>query len=68
MDESISKPVARGVVVYVEPQMNYGYVHASGYGRVLITHNFKLELMELGNWLSVAVKPNTGPFLVSNLL
>lgn len=65
MDEGTVKPVAKGVVVRVDLGMNYGIIHASGYGRVLISRNFDKDLVQLSNWLSVEIEPNTGPVLVS---
>ncbi|VBB30141.1 unnamed protein product [Acanthocheilonema viteae] len=63
MDERTLKPIALGVVVRVDPEMNYGIIHASGYGRVLISRNFDKDLVQLSNWLSVEIEPNTGPVL-----
>uniref|UniRef100_A0A915PEG6 Uncharacterized protein n=1 Tax=Setaria digitata TaxID=48799 RepID=A0A915PEG6_9BILA len=58
-----AKPVAMGVVVSVDLRLKYGIIHASGYGRVLVSHNFDSELVQLSNWLSVEVEPNVGPIL-----
>ncbi|CAG9535744.1 unnamed protein product [Cercopithifilaria johnstoni] len=63
MDERTSKPVAVGVVVRVDLEMKYGIIHASGYERVLISRNFDEDLVQLSNWLSVEIEPNTGPIL-----
>ncbi|VDM91910.1 unnamed protein product [Litomosoides sigmodontis] len=58
MSEQKLKPTAVGVVVRVDLSINYGVIHASGYGRVLISRNFDKDLVQLGNWLSVEVEPN----------
>uniref|UniRef100_A0A8R1TT66 Uncharacterized protein n=1 Tax=Onchocerca volvulus TaxID=6282 RepID=A0A8R1TT66_ONCVO len=63
MDEQTTRPVATGVVIYVDLRINYGIIHASGYGRVLISRNFDKNLVQLSNWLSVEVEPNTRPIL-----
>lgn len=47
--------------------MNYGIIHASGYGRVLIRHNFDKDMVQLSNWLAVEVERNTEPILVSGM-
>lgn len=67
MDEQTTRPVATGVVIYVDLRINYGIIHASGYGRVLISRNFDKNLVQLSNWLSVEVEPNTRPILVSGM-
>ncbi|VDO17132.1 unnamed protein product, partial [Brugia timori] len=63
MSEQAIKPVAVGVVVNVDLGMNYGIIHAKGYGRVLIMRNFDKDLVQLSNWLSVEVEQNTDPVL-----
>ncbi|VDM20856.1 unnamed protein product [Wuchereria bancrofti] len=63
MSEQTIKPVALGVVVSVDLGMNYGIIHASGYGRVLILRNFDKDLVQLSNWLSVEIEQNTDPVL-----
>ncbi|KAM3715797.1 putative prefoldin subunit [Dirofilaria immitis] len=63
MNEQIMKPVAVGVVILVDLRMNYGIIHAGGFGRVLISRNFDKDLVQLSNWLSVEVEPNTGAVL-----
>uniref|UniRef100_A0A0R3RVN8 Nuclear pore complex protein Nup88 n=1 Tax=Elaeophora elaphi TaxID=1147741 RepID=A0A0R3RVN8_9BILA len=63
MGDQTLKPVAVGVVVLVDLEMNYGIIHASGYGRVLISRNFDKDLVQLSNWLSVEIEPNTGLIL-----
>lgn len=61
----MERPVAFGVVVCVDLGMNYGIIHASGYGRVLISRNFDKDVVQLSNWLSVEIESNAERVLVS---
>ncbi|VDM41193.1 unnamed protein product [Toxocara canis] len=47
-----------GVVVQVNEQLDYAYVHTVGLGRALISPLLKIEDVKVGAWLSLTVTQN----------